>query len=268
MNESFWITNNLCRKQHLQYVFWLLLGGYCCQACYPALQKGTIKDDECPAQFLAFEYLKIGAVVDYQDQKNTPSRVHIRLRIKKDQLIWFSVSAPWGLEVLRGIITPVSITLLNHAQKAYYVYDYVTLRTIRPGPWDYTLLQALLLGELPCTTASYKTIQKNAQTIVMQQKKIGWTLTYFLNPTLKRVEKSIVTANKGSLVTTYNLFKPDQGSLLFKRATLAWYDRATPMRPNITVTLKGLRSKQSQKPLPFPFSIPAHYEKKQTMPNG
>ena len=216
-------------------------------------------------QSLAFEYLKMDATVGYQAQARYYGSAYIKFRIKKDHIIWFSVLVPWGLEIFRGIITPTSITLLNYMHKVYYVYDYATLRALWPGPWDYALLQALLLGELSHASTPYKVIQQNAQQIVIQQKKATWSLTHCIHPTLRRVEKLITAAKRGSLVATYNLFKPCRGGLLFRRATLTWYYRTVPTQPAIILSFKGIQTKWPKNPLLFPFSIPAHYEKKQAI---
>ena len=253
-------------KRYLRHGFRLLVWACYFQACHPVPQKGTRKDGGL-VQSLAFEYLRIGATVGYQDQESYYDSVYVRFRVKKDHVIWFSVLTPWGIEIFRGIITPTRITFLNDRRKAYYVYDYVTLRSFWPGPWNYASLQALLLGELSHDTAPQKIIQKTAQQIVMQQKKEAWLLTYFLNPTLRKVEKLIATANHGRLVALYNLFKPCQGGLLFRRATLTWYYRTAPTQPAMILTLKGMQPQWPKKPLLFPFSIPAHYEKKQALQN-
>jgi len=213
-------------------------------------------------QALDFEYLKINVNVAYQDHTHRRGSAHVKLRIKKDQLIWFSVLGPWGIEILRGIATPVGVTLLNRMQKTCTVYDYATIGTLWPGPWDYTLIQAVLLGELAHSYGPHAVVQQNSQQAVVQQRKGAWTLTHFIDPTLKKIEKLVATAKQGSFVATYNQFKPYQGSLLFGRATLAWYCYTTSTQPVLTLILKAMQAQQSTKPLHFPFSMPAQYEKK------
>jgi hypothetical protein len=246
-------------RWYFLHCFWLLVWACCFHACFPVPQKGPIKAEH-PVQSLDFKYLNIGANVDYQDNAYRRGSARVKLRIKKDRLIWFSILGPWGIEIFRGIATPASVTLLNRMQKTYAVYDYAALSTLWPGPWSYVLLQALLLGELP--HASHEVIQQNSQQVVIQQQKEAWTLTQFINPTLKKIEKLLATAIQGSFVATYNQFKPCQGGLLCRRATLAWYCRTTPVQPTWIVTLKGMQAQRSTKPLRFPLSIPTQYEKK------
>lgn len=249
-------------KRHFVHGFWLLVWACCLQTCRPVPQKVRTADTH-PVQALDFEYLKISTTISYRDQSQHSGTAYVKFRIKKDCLIWFSVLMPWGMEGLRGIITPTGITLLNRRQKVHYTYDYTALRALWPGPWDYALLQSLLLGELAHTThnATHNATRKIAQNGVIQQHKAAWKLTHFIHPTLKKVEKLVATAMQGSFVATYKEFKPCQGGHLFERATIHWYYHTTPTQPAMTVTLRGTQAQGSKKPLHFPFSIPEWYEK-------
>jgi hypothetical protein len=254
-------------KWCLRHGLWLLIWTYCLQACRPVPQKTLrLGTDECLVHALDFKYLKINASISYQDHAHRHRSAYVNFRIKKDSLIWFSVLVPWGVEILRGVITPEGITLLNHVQRAYYVHDYATLRVLHPGPWDYEMLQALLLGELTRTSPPHMAMKRNYQHIVIQQQREAWTLTHVINPSLKKVEKLIVTAIRGSLVASYEQFKLFQeGGLLFRRATLTWYCHTDPTQPATTVTLKNMKAQWHKTPLHFPCSIPAKYEKKQAI---
>ena len=186
------------------------------------------------------------------------------MRVKKDGCIWLSIGFPWGMEILRCMITPQGVTLIDHQKKAYYVYDYAILNKRWPGPWDYALLQALLLGELVYAPATYTLIQQNGQQAIIQHSKEGWSLTYFINPTHKKVEKLVAKATSGNCGFTVS-YKPrqhDQTSFLFKQAILHWHCNTVPRQPNINMTIKGVKAKCSDKPLHFPFVIPACYEQK------
>jgi hypothetical protein len=252
----------MMNKQHLRHGFGLLVWACCCfQACCPIPQK-VLSHDKRLVPPLDFEYLNIGATIDYQDHTHHFGSAYVKFRIQKDHLIWFSVLGLWGIEILRGVVTPTGITLLNHIQKTYMVYDYATPCTFWPDPWDYALLQALLLGELVYPNAPQDLIQDKAQRGVIQQKKAGWTLVYCIHPVLQKVEKLVATAKQSSIMATYQQFTPCAGGLLCKQATMTWHNRTMPTQPALTLTLKKIQAQWSQKPLHFPFSIPARYEKK------
>ena len=252
----------MMNKRGLGYDFLLLVCACCCfQACCSIPQK-IPRHDKCLVQPLNFEYLKIGATIEYQDLARQCGSAYVRFRIQKDHRIWFSVLGLWGIEILRGVVTPIGVTLLDRVQKTCTVYDYATLRTLWPGPWDYALLQALVLGELAYPYAPQALIEQGAQRVVIQQRKAKWSLVYHIHPALKKIEKLVVEAKQSSMMAIYQQFKPYSGGLLFRQATMTYHFRTMQMQPAITLTLKGVQAQWSQKPLCFPFSIPARYEKK------
>ena len=248
-------------RRYWRLCFWLLLGSSCWQGCRPGLQRSPSSSDQL-VQPLAFEYLTLSATLRYCNATQHTSTAYVKFRIQKDQCIWFSVAGPWGLEVMRGMLTPQGVTLLDHLQKTYYVYDYATLQALWPGPWDYTVLQALLLGELAQDYTAQEVVQAHAQQAVIHQQKGAWILQYLVNPALSKVEKLVATSGPGRLIAAYHQCRPCQGGLLSKQATFSWYPYTASTSPTMTVKLAKIKVQWPQKPLRFPFVIPAHYEKR------
>jgi hypothetical protein len=88
--------------------------------------------------------LKGKAEIDINGDANS---VTLNLRIKKDEKIWFNVTAVGGaIEVARGIITPDSLLLMNRMQKTIlrkplsYIYDYTNKQV------KFHWLQSILTG--------------------------------------------------------------------------------------------------------------------------
>ena len=248
-------------RPFLKQCLWLLVWGCCWQACRPVPQKSPVLGDRL-VQPLDFEYLKLGASILCVTDEHQYSSAYIRFRIHKDQCIWFSVSVAWGVEVMRGMVTPKDITLVNHIQQVYHVYDYAALGTAGAGPWDYALLQAVLLGELTRAYTAQEVIQEDAQQAMIQQHKAPWVINHLVNPALGKVEKLVASTLSGKLIAVYDQFKPYPGGLLFRQAKVHWYPCPAPAAPTLQVTLRRAKARWPKKPLSFPFSIPKHYEKK------
>ena len=249
-------------RQFWRFYFWLLVGSCCWQACLPVPQKSP-RESTQEVQALDFEYLKLTATVHYYNATKRPCRSgYVKLRLQKDRCIWFTLSGPWGIEVMRGMITPAGVVLLYHMQKAYAVYDYTTLRSLWPGPWDYPSIQALLLGELTQAYTAQEVVQKHDQQAVIQQQKGVWRLEHTVNLALGKVEQLVATASQGTIVATYSKFKPRPGGLLFGQAKLSWYDHLAATMPARSVKLTKVKAQWPKKALKFPFAIPAHYEEK------
>lgn len=251
-------------RKWLQHCAWLLVGTIWLPTCSPVLQK-HVRNQAPIVQTLAGNYLKLAATISYQYrdvQQQHSSSASIKFRIKKDACIWFAVSSHWGIEVLRGMITPKGVTLLNHMQHSYCTYDYATLQVLWPGPWDYKLLQCLLLGEPIDTDELHEVLQHDEQQVRIQQQQGVWRLTHFMHPTLKRIDKLVAKTMHRSLIVTYQHMPYHQGGL-FKRVTWLYHDHDTLMQMRrICLQLKNVRVQWSKQALSFPFSIPRSYEEK------
>lgn len=246
------------RRRHWRLYFWLLIGSYCWQACV-LLPQRSLGPSHSLIQPLDFKHLALSTNIRYYEAGKLQRRAYIKLRLQKNHGIWFSVLGPWGIEFLRGMITPVGITLLNHVHKTYHYYDYATLQTLWPGPWDYGLVQSVLLGELAQPYKPNELMKKSEEKIVVKQQKGVWILNHLLNKTLGRLEKLSAKGPQGAFTATYQQFKAYQQGMLFREAAFSWHDG---INPTMTLELVKLTPKWSETPLKLPFIIPAAYEKR------
>ncbi|MEQ8907656.1 MAG: DUF4292 domain-containing protein [Vicingaceae bacterium] len=79
-----------------------------------------------------------------QDGKKNSFKANIR--IKKDSLIWISITPLLGIELGRVMITQDTVKVINRIAKEYFVGDFRYIENrfnIKP---EYDLMQALLLG--------------------------------------------------------------------------------------------------------------------------
>lgn len=82
------------------------------------------------------------SVIDSSDKK-TSFKVH--LRIKKDSVIWMSITKI-GLEAARVIITTDSLKLFDRFKKEYFIGDFKYINKLFGTDLDYQMLEALLVG--------------------------------------------------------------------------------------------------------------------------
>lgn len=93
--------------------------------------------------------------VDF-DGSNLP--INANLRLKKDSVIWLSISAIMGLEALRAHITPDSLHLINRLNSTYFVGNINALSSQYNLPFSFFELQDLIL-------ASVNPKEKNSYTV-------------------------------------------------------------------------------------------------------
>jgi hypothetical protein len=74
------------------------------------------------------------------------SSVTGQIRMKKDSVIWVTLSPALGIEMARILITNDSVKFINRINKTYFVGDYSKVNSLLDANIDYDVLQTLLLG--------------------------------------------------------------------------------------------------------------------------
>ncbi|HTX88140.1 MAG TPA: DUF4292 domain-containing protein [Bacteroidales bacterium] len=86
---------------------------------------------------------KFSADYENGDKKNSFSG---QIRIRKDSLIWISISAGLGIEVLRMMISQDSVQFINRINNTYFIGDYNIVNRFLNTNIDYDILQSFLTG--------------------------------------------------------------------------------------------------------------------------
>jgi hypothetical protein len=94
---------------------------------------------------LKFDWLTIKFSAEYRnkDQKNSFGG---QMRIRKDSLIWLTMSPMMGIEVMRLMISQDSVKFINRLNNTYFVGDYDYLNKYLNTNIDYDILQSFLIG--------------------------------------------------------------------------------------------------------------------------
>lgn len=92
-----------------------------------------------------FDCLQAKINVKIETNKNKVN-VKGQLRMKKDSIIWTSVSLPMGVEVVRVKVEPDSVFFLNRNDKTYLCENIDAFSDISPLITSIELLQSILLG--------------------------------------------------------------------------------------------------------------------------
>ena len=74
--------------------------------------------------------------------------VTANLRIRKDSVIWLSVSALLGIEVARIKITPDSLKLMSRINKTYWTGGFEDIESVYGIPANYEQLEGVLVGQI------------------------------------------------------------------------------------------------------------------------
>lgn len=182
------------------------------------------------------------------------------LKMKKDKLIWLSISPGLGLEVMRAKITPDSVLIMNRMEQTYKAAGFEKVNRFFPAK-DITFsnLQNLLLGQ-----PTFKVTP--AYSMKTDTAKIRLSLE-------ERVWKQIMTLGQGHLkMQNLHLVKPATNQSLdvdytdYTKTGDYWLPgqlkmtAQTPEQMELEIRFKNFNFKNKDQAA---FNIPSSYERTQ-----
>lgn len=208
-----------------------------------------------------FEYFNARTKVKYREgNRRINGNAHIR--IKKDSIIWLSVSPSVGIEVTRILITPDTVLILNRLDKVFYKFGFQEISKYFSFQVDFSLIQAIMLGNLSGEIDDKSTIKKEGNFFVVKQPSGSLDIQSFINSSTLKVET--VLLNEKSTSNNMTLKYSEFGMLLnslFPYNCLINLTYKSDKGPLVTsITLKYTKAEIPDKPLKFPFNIPNKYE--------
>lgn len=206
------------------------------------------------------------------ETKDRNINVKGQLRMKKDSIIWTSVSMPMGLEVLRIKVTTDSVYFLNRTEKTYLAENIEVFNDISPMITTIGFIQAVFVGnDINLRESDDYNIQiANGQYNLSISKKLKKTIKnndedwkvmlkdLWIDPQLFKITKYHIREyndSKRKIDLQYSDFEEVNGKYFPKEISVDihgdLYLKAHIEFSNITVN----------EPLEFNFSIPKKYER-------
>lgn len=223
---------------------------------YKSRKKQNVEVEE-----IDFEYFVARTKVRYAEgDKQVNGNANIR--IKKDSLIWFSVSPSIGLEATRVMITKDTAIVINRMDKEYYIFNFDEISRYFNFKVDYDLIQAIILGNLARSIDSETQIAKENNYYMIKQKSGPLDIQSFVLMDNKKIETVLINEDETSNFMTlkYSEFK-DMAPYLFPKVCQVNLTYKAKKGPLVTsINLQHNKAEISEKPLKFPFNIPAKYD--------
>ncbi len=229
--------------------------------------------DSLQAHRFDFEWLTAKADVEYTDQENNSQSFDVNIRVRKDSVIWISVTPLLGIEAVRVIITPDSMKIMNRLKKTYTARGFNFLDDMLKARINFEIMQAVLVGNyFPyLKNEKLKSVYEDTTFVILstlnkrQTKRIAeekdptkpiiqdfWIDDYY------RINKSRITDDKlnRTLQAEYNDFL-DVDNKRFPHNFFVTVTAATSLRIKVKYT-----KVVSGEPQSLPFTVPEKYEKK------
>jgi len=98
-----------------------------------------------PPQPQAFKWMTANLSIQAEGNGMDFNDLSGQIRMRKDSIVWLSVSATMGMEVLRAKISNDSVWIVNRLEKSYLAEPLDTISAQMGMPFSLPLMQTLLL---------------------------------------------------------------------------------------------------------------------------
>ncbi len=221
------------------------------------------KSQKLDVKAFEFDYLKGKAKLNYLEN-NERQNAKANIRIKKDSVIWVQFAGVGGIEGGRILITKDSLIMIDRINKAIHAFDYNELTNRYKFDIDYKLIEAMILGNMPFEVEKKDKISKQNDFFLVKQKNGLSSIENYVNRETQKLEKLTIEQNatKNSMNLSYTDFNTVSEALFpfNSSVTLKYTNKNKTLFTEINLDFS--RAEIPEKPLKFPFSIPAKYERK------
>lgn len=185
------------------------------------------------------------------------NNVSMTVRMKKDEVIWVSITAIAGIEVARAMITPDSVKLMNKLQGTYINQPFNYLHRYSSKQLDFKLLQSIFAGN---TIADFMVersaleLENGVWVLSGEKRDLGYKVLF--NTLLKVTENNLNDLKSGqALKVVYGDYQ-DMSEALFP-TSVKISSMAGSQRINLDIDFSKT---ERNLPVEFPFNVPKKYE--------
>jgi len=188
---------------------------------------------------------KVGLVLEKENEVS----LGISIRVRKDSLIWASVTAPFGIELFRAVLTKDSVYYINRTNKTYFVKPITHIFKIIKKDIAFKEIQEMIIANPKIVKKKYSFNKTNDEFLLSTQNYI-----YTISNSY-RIRKGVLIDKENSLIYTYSNFSfendfPKQLELIVESSSKNDF--------NLKLNYSKVVFDQHQQ---TPFKIPSSYVK-------
>lgn len=217
---------------------------------------------EVALEEIDFEYLSTTTKFKYKDGQSK-QRARANIRIRKDSLIWFTLTNGVGIEGFRGKITRDSLVMIDRINKKVISLSFDSLSERFDFEFNFDLFQAVLVGNLPVDVSEADVLSKQSNNYLVTQKAGNLRVQNRISSKSRRLEnlKASTLESKNTLELKYSDFKLLEEKAFAYKAMMILTSFKDGKKEEATIDIEHNRVRIESKPLSFPFNIPSRYER-------
>jgi len=179
----------------------------------------------------------------------------LNIRISKDKKIWVSITALLGIEVARALITPDSILVVNRLQGMYIRQPFSFIYTYADRQINYTMLQALLVGNaIPQLLNDSTAYQSNTNGVTLSGNLKDLVYKLMVGADMKVTQTNLSNQDAGQSLEINNAFTQQGNQKVPSQIAIA----SVAKDKKVQINLRYVKVDFNQ-PLEYPFNIPGNY---------
>lgn len=208
-----------------------------------------------------FDYFTAKSKIKYLDGEEGFNAI-ANIRIKDDSIIWISVSPGIGVEILRAIITPDSIFVINRLKKEFIAISIDSIRHQLNFNLNYSMLQSILLGNLILPRVQNEKILKSGDYYHLKQQNDDISVDNFVNLKSMKIEKVSITddSTRNYMNVDYHSFQKIDSVLFAMDNSISLFYTDKAKTNNTQIIFTYTKASFADKKVKFPFNVPNRYE--------
>ena len=228
------------------------------------LSRPDINEARANVAEIDFRYLTAKSKISFKSKQQDIDNANVNIRVRKDSLIWLSVSK-LGFEAVRGLITRDSIMIVDKINKTYAAYDFPTLSKQFNFNMNFELLQALIVGNLPLPKRPAQKIKNERDYLLLRQSEGNVVVENYIGEQDRKLKKLMITEQptKNTLRLDYEDFA-SLNNFLFpftSQVTLDYKSRTDGQVNQTLLRIKHNKVDLVDKNPGFPFTVPDSYKR-------
>jgi len=129
---------------------------------------------------IRYQTFSARARLDYTTAKEAQTGIAVYIRMQKDSAIWISVRPLFGIELIRVLITPDSVKMINFMNRTVKLRSADSVEQLMDIPYDFDALQNLIVGNPLFLTDTLQNLLNTGTTIAFSCKKGKLTSSYLV----------------------------------------------------------------------------------------
>ena len=232
-------------------------------ACNKGLLPSLGTSSTLSVQALQFDYLSTKSKIRYSDADMSLNAV-ATIRMKRDSLIWVSVSPGLGIEAARALITKDSLFVINRLEKEFMTYSFAELSRMFQMDINFALVQNVLVGNLPLVFTGDEKVSKEGDHFQVKQQMGDFQVSNAIGRQSMKLEQLHVQDATGlnSLDVQYKDFRRLKEEAFPFQTLISLLYSSGGQSATTTIQIEHSKAELDEASLTFPFSIPGRYDRR------